>query len=524
MNNRIDLPVLVVDDEETILEIISQLLRSNGFKVVAARNGTEALAELKKESFSVIISDQKMPKTTGIDIFRKSKELYPNTVRILLSGFADLEMAKKAIAQGEVYRFLSKPFDLEELLISVNQALAHHELLVENQRLMEELRAWNVRLGQEVNARTKEIRESEEKYRSLFEKAHEGIVLIDHKGVDMIFDCNRAFEMMTGYGRSELIGRSFWEIQNKKRYSRGRKTFTQRLHEGINDSINLHLLRKDDETITINLLAAEVEYGDFRILQGFCVDITERIKLEEEVREANRVIQEKSDEMEEFLYITSHEIQTPLVPIFGYAKLLIEYYDDKLDERAIGWLHEMRKNTLGLKRLVNDLLDLSSIKTRRHPFKMIETEEVIQGVLQSRHGLLSEKGIRAEIKGKLPSIFGDPIRIKVVFNNIIDNAIKYMDQTSEPEITIACREKGENHEFAVTDNGNGISEEDCKNVFKPMWRHPEKKSEGSGLGLYFVRKIMEMHAGAVWVESKLGEGSTFYLSFPKNVSIDGEGE
>ncbi len=523
MEHHTDLPILVVDDEETVRYIISQLLRTQGFEAVKARDGIEALAELEKGSFSVIVSDQKMPGMTGIDLFKKSKELYPDTVRILLSGYADLDMAKEAIAQGEVYRFLSKPFDHEEFFLCVNQALDHHRLLAENKRLLEELKAWNERLGQKVNARTKEIRESEEKYRSLFEKAHEGIILIEHKGVDTIFDCNRAFEEMTGYGRSELVGRSFWEIQDKGRYSKGKKTFIQKLKVGINASTHLHLLRKNGKAITIDLLSSKVEYGDFRILQGFCIDITRRIKLQKELREANRVIQEKSNEMEEFIYITSHEIQTPLVPIFGYAKLLIECYGDKLDSRSINWLQEMRKNTFILKRLVSDLLDLSSIKTNMHPFKMIGTKQVIQTVFQSHQSLLSEKGIKTEIKGKLPSIYGDPKRMRVVFNNIIDNAIKYMDQAKDPKIEVTYRENDSFHEFSISDTGAGISEGDCKKIFEPMWRHPDEKSDGTGLGLDFVKKIMEIHGGYARVESELGNGSTFYLSFPKIAATDIEG-
>jgi PAS domain S-box-containing protein len=520
MKSHKDLPILVVDDEESILNIISQLLQSHGFEVIEARNGKEALTKLKNESFSVIFSDQKMPVITGIDLLKKSKELNPNTVRVLLSGYADLDMAKEAIAQGEVYRFLSKPFNLDELLLCVRDALDHHRLLLENQRLLEELKAWNERLGIEVQVRTREIQESEEKYRNLFEKAHEGIVLIDNKKGYTIFDCNQAFEDMTGYGRSELIGRSFWEIQDKGRYSLGLKTFIQQLQRGINNSIHLYFLRKNGEAIIINLLASEVEIGGSLIIQGFCIDITERIKLEEELREANRVIQEKSDEMEEFLYITSHEVQTPLVPIFGYAKLLVECYEDKLDSKAINWLEEIRNSSLILKRLVKDLLDLSSLKTQIRPFKMINVEDLISEVIQSHKGFLLEKDIKTKIIGKLPPIYGDPVRVRVVFNNLINNAIKHMNETAERQIVVAYRELDLCHEFSIIDKGPGISEEDCKNVFKPMWRHPERKSEGSGLGLYFVKRIMEIHGGDIWVESELGKGSRFCLSFPKSSAFD----
>jgi len=150
----------------------------------------------------------------------------------------------------------------------------------------------------------------------------------------------------------------------------------------------------------------------------------------------------------------------------------------------------MRINTHTLKRMVGDLLDLSSIKTNMHPFKMIDIKEVIQVVFQSRQSLLSERGIKTEIKGKLPSIYGDPKRKRVVFSNLIDNAIKYMDQAKDPKIEVAYRENDSFHEFSISDTGAGISEGDCKNIFKPMWRHPDKKSDGSGLGLYFIKKIM----------------------------------
>lgn len=520
MSKRLKNKVLVVDDEKFIVDMVSYLLRSHGFDVTEASNVQEAFKKLETDSFAVIISDEKMPGGTGLDLFRKSKELYPNTVRILMSGYADLEMARSAISEGEVYRFICKPFDAEDFLLCIKQAIKHHELLEENQKLLNELINWNRRLEEEVESRTKELKHSEEKYRMLFEKAHEGIVLIDTGEENRIIDCNSAFALMTGYEKEELIGMDFWDIQDKNRYPKGIKGFKLKLQNSIKESTNLNLVRKDGNPITIQFLSSEIEYDDKKIFNGFCIDITEKIKMEEDLKNAYDTIEEKTREMEEFIYIASHEIQTPLVPIYGYSKLMIEFYRDKLDAQAISWLEEIRKNSMTIKLLVKDLLDLSRIKTSLNPFHMIETDLLLKGIFKSYEDRISNMGIRKEIEEGLPQIYGDPMRIKMVFNNVINNAIKYMEKSTDPMIKVSCVEEGAFYRFSISDTGCGIKKEDIKNIFKPLWRSPDRNSEGTGLGLYFVKKIMELHGGDVWVESEPGKGSTFYLSFPKILDND----
>jgi len=512
--------ILLIDDEKVILDTISYFLRSKGFEVVESTSAFDALKELEKDSFSVIISDEKMPGLSGLDLFRKTKELYPNTVRILMSGYADLEMARAAIADGEVYRFICKPFDMEDFLLCVKQAIKHNELLKENQNLLKELMDWNRRLEQEVEARTKELKESEEKYRTLFEKANEGIILIDHMKENKIIDCNEAFALMTGYDRVDLIGKDFWDLQDKMRYHRGKKGFKQKLEAGIGGSIHLNLLRKDGVSITIQFLSSEIEHRERMILNGFCLDITERIKIEQDLYRAHQIIEEKTNEMEEFIYIASHEIQTPIVPIYGYAKLLLEFYGERLDSQAIGWLEVIRNNSLIVKRLVNELLDLARIRTTLNPFQMIDTGTLLKSIFKSYEDQMIRRGIKKEIQEDLPSIYGDPLKVKIVFNNLINNAIKYLEKSKDPMIKILCQREDAFHRFSIIDTGCGIKEEDCRKIFKPMWRLPERKGEGTGLGLYLVKKIMEIHGGDIWVESELGKGSTFFVSFPRIVDDD----
>lgn len=138
--------VMVVDDEEKVLTALSRILRKEKYSFLMAASGAEALALMAKQPVDVVVSDQRMPGMTGIELLQGVKARYPDTIRMVLTGHADLDVAVAAINEGEVYRFITKPVQAEELKLAIRHALVYHDLLSDNKRLLREVRARDVML------------------------------------------------------------------------------------------------------------------------------------------------------------------------------------------------------------------------------------------------------------------------------------------------------------------------------------------------------------------------------------------
>lgn len=160
--------ILIVDDEESILNSLQRVFHKEGYELITARSGQEGLARLKEEGkeFSLIISDQRMPGMNGVEFLEKAKNIFPQAARILLTGYSDTEAVVEAINKGGIHRYMAKPWNEEELLFHVHQALKQYDLVVENQKLLaltkeqnEELKELNLHLEEKVLQRTSEINE-----------------------------------------------------------------------------------------------------------------------------------------------------------------------------------------------------------------------------------------------------------------------------------------------------------------------------------------------------------------------------
>ena len=244
-------------------------------------------------------------------------------------------------------------------------------------------------------------------------------------------------------------------------------------------------------------------------------------KLEKVNDKLRREINEKDD----FLRAVSHDLSAPLRNVVGIATLLMRRYGDSLDERAKDWLLRIMRNVNREMEMINDLLELSRIKTRRQPFSYVDLNELIDQIIDEFSFELEAKGGRVVIKDTLPTLFCEKNRIKQLFQNLIDNAIKYSKPDQPPYIEIGYREREDDHLFYVKDNGMGIKEEDKEmifHVFRRVQSSETSKIDGKGVGLATVKRIVETYNGDIWVESEYGKGSTFFISLPK--SLGGRGD
>ena len=235
---------------------------------------------------------------------------------------------------------------------------------------------------------------------------------------------------------------------------------------------------------------------------------------EERVNNLNQELQNQVAELERFTYTVSHDLRNPLVTIRGFLGMLDrdlqENHVDKIQndfERIVGATDKMDE-------LLSDLLELSRIGRIVNPPEEIDAARLIEDALDSVDARIRSRNVTIHVAPELPAIHGDHIRLREVFENLIDNAAKYMGDQTDPVIEIGARNQTEEPVFYVKDNGMGIEAQYQEKIFS-LFEKLDSTVEGTGIGLALIKRIVETHGGSIWVESEgLGKGSTFCFTIP----------
>ncbi|MGB9202106.1 sensor histidine kinase, partial [Methanobacterium sp.] len=243
-------------------------------------------------------------------------------------------------------------------------------------------------------------------------------------------------------------------------------------------------------------------------------DITERKEAEKVLKLRLDELARSNAELEQFAYISSHDLQEPLRMIASYLQLLERRYKGELDAKADKYIKFSVDGATRMQNLIDDLLDFSRVTTQANELKPTDLESVYTDVLSNLEVLISEND--AIIKHEtLPIIIADKTQISQVFQNLINNAIKFRSK-DQPKINITVKEEDNQWLFAVQDNGIGIDPKHSDRIFEVFKRlHKRRDYPGTGIGLAICRKIIERHGGRIWVESELGKGSIFYFTLQK---------
>lgn len=238
----------------------------------------------------------------------------------------------------------------------------------------------------------------------------------------------------------------------------------------------------------------------------------------EELEDANIRLKRAIAENEDFLRAVSHDLGAPLRNIAGLVRMLERKQGDGLDDEGRDRLARIQRNVQNELQLIEQLLELSRIKTRRGRLTEVDLQDLLGQMREDFSFLLEERGIRISITDVLPTIHAERHRIRQVFQNLIDNTIKYMGGQKEPHVEIGWTEFEKRHLFWVQDNGIGIPADQLHKIFHVFRRVKSKETseiEGKGIGLTSVKAIVEMYGGDIWVESEPGKGSTFYFTLDK---------
>lgn len=246
---------------------------------------------------------------------------------------------------------------------------------------------------------------------------------------------------------------------------------------------------------------------------GSIIDIDDKKKAETLASERTEQLKEKNKELEEFVFVASHDLQEPVRTISGFVDLFTDSYKDKLDDDGLQCLNFIKGATERSKDLVRDLLDYSRLGNQIKTTE-IDLNKLLKDVKVDLFAKISEKGATIE-SGKLPTIKGLRTEMRLLFQNLIGNAIKFGKADEPPVVKITCEQKDDNWLFKVSDNGIGFNSKHTETVFV-LFRQLNSKSKyaGTGIGLAHCKRIIELHNGKIWAETELGKGSDFYFTIP----------
>jgi len=357
----------------------------------------------------------------------------------------------------------------------------------------------------------------------LFETAADGILIL-HADTGAILDANPFMLNLLGYVSEELIGKKLWEISPKRDAEATRQAFVRLQKVDRSRYTELSLEAKDGRLLEVEFVGSAYCVDANFIIQCNFLDVTEQRRLERlarmQVAELERSNAEKAElersnaELEQFSYVASHDLQEPLRAVAGCVQLLQTRYQGQLDARADELITHALEGTRRMETLIRDLLAFSRVGTQARPSEPVDCRELLGRVLEDLSVSIAESGARVEI-GALPTIHADPMQLAQLFQNLLGNAIKFHATGREPVIRVSAARGAGEWTFSVADNGIGIEDRQFERIFRVFQRlHTRKQYQGTGIGLAICKKIVERHGGRLWVESKVGEGSTFHFTFP----------
>ncbi|MEM9820072.1 MAG: ATP-binding protein [Bacteroidota bacterium] len=371
------------------------------------------------------------------------------------------------------------------------------------------------------------LKASEVKYRTIFENSHEAIIYTDVKTMRPIL-CNKNalqlfgfddFETLASKAPSDYLADTLIGGMQAEDYAHAK--IMEASKEGRAEAS--YRLRKNNGKIIIidSILIGDNSNPDQPKVISFVKDITNVYNAQKALNQKNEELKKYIDsnlQLENFAYLASHDLQTPLRSIISFTQLLQRRTKDLLNQEAQEYMNYIVSSSISMQNLINDLLSYSRVNTTEINLQAFNLNDLLDELLIEFHPTIKEKEASI-VKRNIPtSIQGDAAKLRQVFQNLLSNALKFNRLDQKPEVIITARQNNQNWVFSIQDNGIGIAQEFQEKIFLLFKRlHSASEFDGTGIGLAMVKKIIEQHKGKIWLESKAGEGTTFYFSLNTSV-------
>jgi PAS domain S-box-containing protein len=376
---------------------------------------------------------------------------------------------------------------------------------------------------EDLREKIKVLQERAQVSERLFEFSPNAIVIIDQKTIVQV---NRQLERIFGYARDELIGKPI-EILIPERFVKQHAHYLTKFMETSEvlswgrTGVDLYGRRRDGSEFPVDIMLSPFETAGGRQVMGTVRDITERNRAEQEIRTAKVTAENASRSKSEFLATMSHELRSPLNSIIGFSEILIDQSFGALNDKQKEYMNDVWESGLYLLSLINDILDLSKVEAGK---MVLEPDEFdLQTVLPKCLVMVQERAlfrgieISMKIDDGINSIFADERRFKQIIYNLLSNAIKFTPEFGRIGLEVK-RKDDKGVLFTVWDTGIGIEEKDKDKIFQEFVRISNSYSpqcQGTGLGLVLTKKLVELHGGQIWFESRgKDQGTRFSFVLP----------
>ena len=371
----------------------------------------------------------------------------------------------------------------------------------------------------------KALKESESKFRTLFENANDAIFLMRD---DKFIDCNDRTLKIFGCTREQIIGDHPYNFSPSLQPD-GRESKEKALEKisaafsGVPQFFEWRHMRLDKTPFDAEVSLNRLDMGGEQYLQAMVRDITERKRADEEIHRLNASLEQRvaertaeleaaNKELEAFSYSVSHDLRAPLRTIDGFSLALLEDCDEKLDEQGKNYLRKVRAATQRMAQLIDDMLKLSRITRAEIKIEKVNLTQMAWSVVNELQKSQPERHVEINIADGIEAM-ADSRLMRVILENLLGNAWKFTGKRAEAVIEFGSITKDKATAYFVRDNGAGFDMAYADKLFSPFQRlHTAEEYPGTGVGLATVRRIIHRHGGKVWAEGQVDKGATFYFS------------
>jgi PAS domain S-box-containing protein len=366
------------------------------------------------------------------------------------------------------------------------------------------------------------LKESEEKFRNLAEQSP-NMIFINRKR-RVVYANKRCAEIM-GYTREEFYSPhfNFLSLIAPESQKLTKTSFSRHMKSEEVTPYEYTLLTKEGQRIQAILTTRLIKFEREDAILGTVTDITERNKAEQEIRKLNESLRLKAQELaaankelEAFSYSVSHDLRAPLRTIDGFSRMLLEDYENKLDETGKDSLRRVRAGTQHMRQLIDDLLNLSLVIRTQITREEINLSELVRSIAAELKKIQPERQVQFVIQDQVYAR-GDPHLLREVLENLLNNAWRFTGKHSQAKIEFGVTGKEEQTVYFVRDNGAGFDMTYVDKLFIPFQRlHSAAEFSGNGIGLAIANRIINRHGGRIWAEGEVGKGATFYFTLQRN--------